>query len=158
VNLFERTILDMGSSWTPTGQMDVGIDGFVELFHPATGEAVGTIVAAQSKAVTAFQNETDDGFDYWCEQRDVNYWMRGNMPVILVLSRPAVGDLYWIDIKKHFGSPENAGSTRIRFSKTANRLTNDSLPDLMALGKPWDAGLYLARFRRPSNCTRTSCR
>ena len=31
VNLIERVVLDMESSWTPTGALEVGIDGYIEL-------------------------------------------------------------------------------------------------------------------------------
>ena len=139
----------MGSTWTPTGSLEIGIDGYIELFDPSTGLALGTVVAAQSKALTTFANDTHEGFDYWCEQRDIDYWRRGNMPVILVVSRPAVGDAYWIAVKDYFSRPENASGTRVHFSKTDNVFNADSLHDLLVFGRPATAGLYLAPLPKP---------
>ena len=31
-----------------------------------------------------FQAETDNSFEYRCEQKDLDYWLRGNVPVILI--------------------------------------------------------------------------
>ena len=148
VNLLEKIVLDMGSTWTPTGSLEVGIDGYIELYDPSTGEALGSIVAAQSKAQTTLANETVDGFDYWCDQRDVDYWMRGNMPIILVVSQPTTGDAFWIPVKDYFSRPENASSTRVHFSKKLNALTPSSIRDLLALGRAAEAGLYLAPLPR----------
>jgi len=41
VNLIERVVLDMESSWTPTGALEVGIEGYIELFDPATRKPLG---------------------------------------------------------------------------------------------------------------------
>ena len=49
INLIERVVLDMGCSWSPTGALDVGIDGYIELFDPSTGAALGKLLAVQSK-------------------------------------------------------------------------------------------------------------
>jgi hypothetical protein len=53
INLIERIVLDMESRWTPSGQNEVGIDGYIELFDPATRIALGLTLAAQSKVVNA---------------------------------------------------------------------------------------------------------
>src|SRR5438445_231779 len=98
INLIERVVLEMGCTWTPTGANEVGIDGFIELFDPRSGVALGTLVAVQSKAVSTFANETEDSLDFWCSERDIDYWLRGNMPIILIVSRPAANEAYWVEI------------------------------------------------------------
>jgi Domain of unknown function (DUF4365) len=70
INLIERIVLEMGSSWSPTGALDVGIDGTIELFDLVSQAALGKILGVQSKVVANPKNETDEGFDYYCEERD----------------------------------------------------------------------------------------
>lgn len=94
INLIERIVLEMGSSWSPTGALDVGIDGYIELFAPATNEALGKILAVQSRVLTTFANETEEGFEYSCDERDLSYWLDGNMPVLLIISRPERNEAY----------------------------------------------------------------
>ena len=143
VNLIEKIVLEMGSTLTPTGPTEVGIDGFIELFAPASGEPLGTVVAFQSKVVTTFRNETADSFDYWCDPRDLDYWLRGNTPVILIVSRPSTGEAYWVSVREYFSLPDNASATRVHFVKAQNAFTRNSLRDLINLGRPLDSGLYL---------------
>ena len=63
INLIERIVLEMGSKWKPNTSNDIGIDGWIELVDPASGDALGQIVAVQSKTTQArLPGETDDGF------------------------------------------------------------------------------------------------
>jgi uncharacterized protein DUF4365 len=89
VNLIERVVLDMESLWTPTGANEVGIDGYIELFDPATRKPLGLTLAAQSKVASALRKDSSPTFDFWCASADVEYWLAGNMPVILIVSNPA---------------------------------------------------------------------
>jgi hypothetical protein len=45
-------VLDMGCLWHPTGKVEAGIDGFIEMRDPTTGQALNSIVLVQSKATT----------------------------------------------------------------------------------------------------------
>jgi hypothetical protein len=138
----------MGSTLTPTRSTEVGIDGFIELFDPVSRESLGKVLAVQSKVVTTFRNETDTSFDYWCDQRDLDYWLRGNTPVILVVSRPTTNEAYWISIKDYFSKPANEPGTRVHFLKNENAFTRECLPELVNLGRPTYAGLYLPPIPR----------
>ena len=95
VNLIERVVLDMESSWTPTGALEVGIDGYIELFDPAARKPLGLTLAAQSKVASAIGKDSSPTFDFWCEPADVEYWLAGSMPVILVVSNPPSDEAYW---------------------------------------------------------------
>src|SRR6266576_647109 len=148
INLIEKIVLDMGSRWTPSGPNEVGIDGYIELFDPGSRIALGKTLAVQSKAVSEFLNDTNETFDFWCEQRDLDYWLHGNLPVILIVSRPATNEAYWISIKDYFAGSEQGSSPRIRFSKAAQRFTIASLQDLLDLGRSPEIGLYLAPVPR----------
>jgi len=55
------------------------------------------IVSVQSKATDgSFKGETDSELTYTCKERDLRYWLRWNLPVILVYSRPKSNEAYWI--------------------------------------------------------------
>src|SRR5258708_6192076 len=100
INLIERHVLAMRSIWTPTGAIDVGIDGLIELCNPMTGEALGQVVRVQGKATDqAWDDENDEQFSYRCKQRDLDHWLRGNAPVVLIVCRPSTNEAYWVSIK-----------------------------------------------------------
>lgn len=148
INVVEKLVLDMGSRWTPSGPNEVGIDGYIELFDPNSGEALGKNVAVQSKAVSRLQQETEEGFRYSCSRRDIDYWLQGNMPVILVVSRPDHGDAYWVAVKDYFGDGEARVSSTVHFNKKRNRLSKDSFHALARSGRSPREGLYLAPVPR----------
>jgi Domain of unknown function (DUF4365) len=143
INLIERIVLEMGSSWSATGALDVGIDGTIELFDPGSQTALGKILGVQSKVVANPKNETDEGFDYYCEERDLNYWLQGNMPVVLIVSQPERGEAFWLSIKDYFNSPERRRARKLHFSKHENRFDANALNALLRVGAGSSAGLYL---------------
>src|SRR3954469_20779924 len=96
VNLIEGIVLDMESRWTPSGPNEVGIDGYIELFDPASRKALGLTLAAQSKVATGVGADQKPTFDFWCAPADLQYWLAGNMPVILVVSDPASKEAWWV--------------------------------------------------------------
>jgi hypothetical protein len=147
INLIEGVVLSMGSRWSVGGANEVGIDGYVELFDPATGEALGRTLGVQSKAVSTFDNETRNGFTFRCDPRDVEYWTQGNLPVILIVSKPSTREAYWISVKDYF-STVKSGST-VHFAKAATRFTAESFRNLLSLGADPAQGLYLGPAPRP---------
>lgn len=50
---------------------------------PASRNALGLNLAAQSKAASGVTADPRPTFDFWCTPADVEYWLAGNMPVIL---------------------------------------------------------------------------
>lgn len=148
INLIERIVLQMGSSWSPTGSLDVGIDGYIELFDPATNEALGKILAVQSRVLASFANETGEGFDYSCDERDLTYWLDGNMPVLLIVSRPERNEAYWISIKDYFSTPERRRARIAHFAKVEQRFDASCLQRLLHLGHTPNSGLYLGPMPR----------
>jgi hypothetical protein len=148
VNLIERILLEMGSRWTPSGPNEVGIDGYIELFDPSSRRPLGLTLAAQSKVVEAAGNESQPSFDYWCDANDLEYWLAGNTPIILVVSAPSSNVAYWISIKDYFRRWTPADSTRITFTRGRHRFTKDSFRELVSIAAP-EQGLFLAPARRP---------
>ncbi len=145
INLIERIVLDMGCIWNPTGPIDVGIDGTIELCDQATREPLGLFLHVQSKATDVqWERETDRDFYYTCRPQDLDYWMQGNAPVLLIASRPATDEAYWVSVKDHFRDPTRRQARRAHFVKDRDRLLPGAYPALLDLAKPRDSGLYLA--------------
>lgn len=131
VALIEQIVLDMGCRWNASGALEVGIDGEIELFD-ASGNALSKFLLVQSKAHEGpFLRENDTGFEFPCEVRDVEYWLKFEPPVLLIVSRPATREAYWICIQRYYRETENRRSHVVRFNKAKNRLTKDSLLDLL---------------------------
>ena len=141
--MIERTCLSMHCTWNPTGAVDVGIDGFIEMFDRTTGHALGKHLAVQSRAVSSLANDRGDTFDFSCEARDIAYWRQGNMPVLLIVSCPSTGEQYWVSVKDYFDDPERRSGNTVRFHKTHNRFSEDSYGELARIGLDESAGLYL---------------
>lgn len=145
VNLIERVVLGMGFAWYPSGGVEAGIDGTIEIRDAVTGEATNSIIQVQSKATTnPFQAETEAAFEYRCAERDLDYWMRGNAPVILVVSRPESDEAYWVSVKDYFRDPSARAGRKVRFDKGRDRFDEASKNELISLAVPKDSGLYFA--------------
>ncbi|SOZ36216.1 DUF4365 domain-containing protein [Cupriavidus neocaledonicus] len=120
--LIELTVSRMGLVWRPTAQHDAGIDGEIEIRDAANGRMTGMLLKVQSKAVSEFKNETDAGFDYWPDSRDMGYWLGHSVPVVLIVSRPSTNECYWQVIKP----PTEGGEKRLRFVKARDVLDESS--------------------------------
>lgn len=125
VQFIGRRFLDMGFPWhPPDAPLDAGIDGFVEVRDPQSGEATNAWITVQSKGRTTLEKEMDTSFEFTCTPRDLDYWRRGNMLVLLVVSRPEKDEAWWVSVKDYFrNEPLHQQSRRIRFDKRANALT-----------------------------------
>jgi hypothetical protein len=142
VNLIERIVLEMGFTWTPTGSLEAGIDGYIELRDHRSGEVTNTIIQVQSKATDVpFTAESETGLSYNCRSTDLHYWLNGNAPVILVYSRPSTGEAYWKDVKAYFS--QHADTKTIRFDRREDRFDASCAAKLIALGVSQDRGLFL---------------
>lgn len=143
VNLIEKIVLAMGFVWRPTPIHDVGIDGEIEIRQSVSGEMSNCIIKVQSKATSGrFTAETDSSFEYICRPQDLDYWLSGNIPVILVVSRPSTEEAYWVCIGEYFNNPTRLKDRRISFDKKANSFDKTSSASLIRLSVPKDAGLY----------------
>lgn len=145
VNLIEQIVLEMGYFWYPSGGTEAGIDGYIEIRNPETGEVTNSIVQVQSKATTnPFQAETESGLEYLCSEKDLDYWMQGNAPVILVVSRPTSKEAYWVSVKDYFADPKKRAARKVRFDKDRDRFDESCAAALAELAVPQDASLYFA--------------
>jgi len=142
VNLIATVVAEMRSIWNPS-TIDVGIDGTVELCDRSTGEALGLILQIQSKATDReFPSESESSFDFLCDERDLAHWLKGNVPVILVRSRPRTNEAYWVSVKDYFSDPVKNATRLVTFDKTKDRLTADVYDRWLGLAAPKTLGLY----------------
>lgn len=142
-NLIEKVVLKMGYIWRATSIFDVGIDGEVEIRDPDIGEMTNLIIKVQAKATTnPFQAETDNSFEYSCTQRDLDYWLRGNVPVILIVCRPDTDEAYWVSIKDYFSDPVTQNARKVLFDKQRTRFDDSCAAELKKLALPKDSGIY----------------
>jgi hypothetical protein len=144
VTLIQKIVGEMKCLWAPGAPNEVGLDGTIELCDPTTGRALSKILGVQSKAVTNFLNDNADAFDFRIERRDLDYWKGGNIPVLLVVSKPDTEEVYWVAVNEYFSKPENRDTLRVRFNKRVCRFTRESIHQLLDLGVHRSASLYLA--------------
>ncbi len=145
VNLIERRVLQMGFLWYPTGGLEVGIDGHIEIRNSETGEVTNATLRVQSKATKdPLGADGSEYFDFVCDQRDIDYWMKGTAPVILVRSRPDTDEAYWISIKDYFTDPTRRKARKITFVKNRDRFDAAAKDRVRQLALPSEQGVYFA--------------
>jgi Domain of unknown function (DUF4365) len=136
INLIERVVTEMNCLWHPRGAVEAGIDGTIEIIDPRTDAATNQIVTVQSKATSEFMGETADKVEFICKEQDLNYWMQGNTPVILVYSKPKAAEAYWVSIKDYFADPKIRAGRKIRFDKRKDFFNKSARPALERLAIP----------------------
>ena len=146
ISLISLAVSRMGFVWRPTSQHDTGVDGEIEVRDAVSGAVSGLLIKVQSKAVSALANETESGFDYWPESRDVDYWLKHNVPVILVVSRPSTNEVYWQAVQEHTGKVR---SRRFQFDKRRDLLNADAAGRLVELVRQQSVGARGIALARP---------
>lgn len=145
VALIHRRAGQLGFIWTAGSNLDAGIDGLLEIRDDATGVVTNSVIQVQSKATEGrFTAETATSFEYLCDERDLNYWLQGNAPVILVVSRPKDDEAYYVSIKDYFGDPSVRATRRVRFDKSRDRFDVGARQALMDVALPRERGVYFA--------------
>src|SRR5262249_29238362 len=83
----EGVVLSMGFMFYPTGGVEAGIDGFIELRDEATGAVGNLLLQVQGKSTERqrLQAETDGSFEFSCSEDDISYWMQGTAPVLFIV-------------------------------------------------------------------------
>ena len=123
--------------------MEAGIDGRLEIRNE-DAEVTNCIVSVQSKATDgAFEGETETELTFTCSERDLRYWLKGNLPVILVYSRPRTDEAYWLSLKDYFSDPIQRATRKLRFIKSRDCFNLAAKDTLRKLALPNDGGLYL---------------
>jgi hypothetical protein len=145
IALVHARLGDMGFLWYPSPQVEAGIDGHLEVRDPTTGEVHNAIVQVQSKATALpLGRPEEEEFEWTCTSRDLDYWLYGNAPVILVYSRPDTGEAYWVSIRDYFATPELRRSKRIVFRKSKDRFDASARDAIAKLALPRERGVYFS--------------
>ncbi|XRQ09245.1 DUF4365 domain-containing protein [Actinomadura welshii] len=143
VALIAQRVNEMGFLYHDR-RVDHGIDGEIELVGPG-GEALNQVVMVQSKASNrAHAYETDDGFQWTADPADLDYWLSGNAPVIVVLSRPKTNEAWWFDVRAEFGDPRRRAERTVKINKNTQAFDASAASEIFRLGTPRGSGLFLA--------------
>jgi hypothetical protein len=143
VALIAQRVNQMGYLWHDR-RVDHGIDGEIELVGP-DGTALNLVVMVQSKATTrGLAYETRDSFQWTADAADLDYWLSGNAPVIVVLSRPADDQAWWFDVRSEFPDARRWAERTVTIDKHKQRFDATAAAAIMRIGVPRASGIYLA--------------
>lgn len=143
--LVPQIVNEMRFLWTPSGQFELGIDGTIEIVDPKTAQGTGNIIKAQIKTTSQpWPEEAQDSFSFTVRQQDLDYWLNGNTPVILICCKAGAKEAYWMPVKEYFDKIEHRHERKVRFVKSRDRFTSDCRDSLIQLAAPQASGLYLA--------------
>jgi len=143
IALIHRIVNQMGFLWNAL-HLEAGIDGLIEIRDSVTEEVSNCIIQVQSKAGDSyFKAETDTTFEFLCKERDLDYWLRGNAPVVLIVSRPSNDEAYWVSVKDYFKDPKKRKNRKVVFDKIRDRFEPACREQLASLAMPANSGLYL---------------
>jgi len=137
-----------------SGGVEAGIDGSIEIRDPETGEVANQIVQFQSKATgNRLPGESDGGFHWPCDERDIDYWTFGTAPVILIVVDLTTDQAYWKDVRTWFSDPQNRASRKVQFEKSADLFTADAARALREVAATARPGSYYSAPRRTEELT-----
>ena len=134
VHLLGARLLSVGMNFHPNGPLDAGIDGFLELRDPETGQVRAQWITAQLKTQKegSLLEENDESFSYLCRQEDLDYWLSSNVPVVLFLARLSDERIVWKALHTWFADAEHRRTRKVVFDKTNDALNETALPGLAA--------------------------
>ena len=140
VALIHTRVSEMGLVWHER-RIDAGIDGIIELRDPSTGEVANQSLLVQSKASNnPFPGENDTRFHYLCDQRDLDYWMGADRPVLLICSHPSTSQAWWVHVQGWFADPARRASRRVDFDKATQAFDAKAGPRMFAIADPTGSG------------------
>lgn len=127
-----KRFLSIGFQFDQRGRLEAGIDGLAEIM--IAGEPTARMIAVQVKSTRAKQyaSETNTGFTYLLESKDLQYWRTSNLPVIVILYRESDDSLYWSQTPTLTGVEQR----RLVFDKANDVLDRSSVDRLAALTVP----------------------
>ena len=144
ITLIQMRCLDMDLVFRAESVFDAGVDGAIEIREAVTGAMRNYRINVQSKATEGrFASETDQSFTYTVEERDLNYWLGGNLPTILIRSRPDTGEAYWVWINEYFKDPNRRKSRKVEFHKEKDRFDATAYAGLLEIATQDVPGAYV---------------
>lgn len=155
IALCYRVVSEMGHIWNEK-KVDHGVDGEIELVDPTERSALNRVLWVQSKAQRSdnkFLREDDRSFAYRCRAVDIEYWLSGTAPVLLVCSHPDTGEAWFKDVRAAFSNPARRRDRLVEFDKREDRFDASVGRRLLELGVPKETGIYLRPPPRPETLT-----
>jgi len=128
ISHIEGVVLSMGYMFYPTGGVEAGIDGYIELRDAQTGVVGNVLMQIQGKATEKdrLPSETEESFDWPCSEEDLAYWSQGTAPVLLLVVHLKSGKAYWRSIKDWLADKERVKSRKVTFDKAGDLFTIDA--------------------------------
>jgi hypothetical protein len=126
----DRT-LAMGFAFDGRNRLETGIDGFIELRDPKTGQTLAKWIGTQVKTTDGgnYVREDAASFEYLLKPDDLAYWRQANIPVIIVLVRLSDSTMYW----KSVDAGNISEPRRLTFNKSTDQFDKGSTDQIAAL-------------------------
>lgn len=127
-----KRFLSIGFQFDHRSRLEAGIDGLAEVM--IDGEPTARMIAVQIKSTRAgkYRSETETGFTYLLELKDLQYWKTSNLPVIVVLYRESDDSCYWCQVQTQPGTEQRL----LTFDKNRDVLDRSSIDRLASLTVP----------------------
>jgi hypothetical protein len=144
IALIHKRVTEMGYLFHPR-RVDHGIDGHIDLVDPRSHQVLNLVLLVQSKASgLPFAYETETSFQYTCAEADLNYWLSGNAPVLLILSHPDRDEAWWVDIKSEFPDARRRAERTVVVDKRQQVFDATAAEYLLRVAVPKGSGVFLA--------------
>lgn len=143
VALCASIVAEMGHIWREL-EVDVGIDGMIEIVEPGSSAATSRVLFVQSKATAgSLVGESETRFRFKCRPNDVEYWMAASNPVLLVVSHVERGEAWFKNLHHWFGQSDRRSSGIVEFDKETDRFEVNAAQRLLDIAAPPESGTYL---------------
>lgn len=134
VCFLEEYAADNQLIWRETSGSDVGIDGqmeYVKRYANGKGKVTGNLLAFQVKTGKSyFQYETKDGWKYYLNDQETNYWKYYPIPVVLFLFNDQTRKGYFVDVRQKLRSRLRSSKEKYIIVPKENIL-NETKPELL---------------------------
>lgn len=144
-----KVVASMGYLFYETGGVEAGVDGFIEIRDPETNRVRNQTLQFQSKATTRrLPGDSETQFHFPCSDKDIDYWLSGTMPTILIVTDLEHDIAYWKDLRTWFKVPTNRSSKRVTFEKAEDVFDVSAAESIRAVSENGRAGSYYSPPRK----------
>ncbi|PWI49626.1 hypothetical protein CEE45_00410 [Candidatus Heimdallarchaeota archaeon B3_Heim] len=105
VNFVAQIVNEMGSIWRETTQIDIGIDGEIELVEGRKSSGFYYFIQIKS-GESYFKNRSEVGFSFFPQKKHIEYWRKLPLPVLIIIYSPKRKKAYW-NVFQRFSSDKS---------------------------------------------------